>query len=218
VEERPRYDEKLARILRESAAIIARKGFHQASIRDIASATGVSLSGLYYYFSSKEELLFLIQDHCFGTILQRLEEQLEGVVSPREQLERLVRNHLVFFSANMAEMKVLSHEADALTGEYLGRVRARKRRYLSITQSVLDGLSSQRDGESRISALCLFGMMNWIYTWYRPERDPGVEELADRMVHLFLQGFLSSADPCRPVGLSEGAGGAEGAPSIWRDL
>jgi hypothetical protein len=55
------YDQKLARILRIAAGEIAQRGFHNTGIRDISRATGVSIAGLYYYFSSKEELLFLIQ-------------------------------------------------------------------------------------------------------------------------------------------------------------
>src|SRR5215210_4171661 len=78
-DERSAYDEKLESILRTAASIFAEKGYHQASIRDIARATGVSLSGLYYYFDSKEELLFLIQDHAFGTLTGNLERMLEGV-------------------------------------------------------------------------------------------------------------------------------------------
>ena len=100
-ESRSRYDEKVALILRTAASIFADKGYHQASIRDISRATGLSLSGLYYYFSSKEELLFLIQDHCFGTILENLEELLTGVDEPRERLRLLIDNHLRFFVGNM---------------------------------------------------------------------------------------------------------------------
>ena len=77
--EREGYDEKLSRILRIAAETFAERGYHQASIRDIAAATGVSLSGLYYYFRSKEELLFLIQDHVFGEILDRASRALSEV-------------------------------------------------------------------------------------------------------------------------------------------
>src|SRR5690606_11230025 len=97
---------------------------HSASIRDISRATGTSLSGLYYYFRSKEELLFLIQDHCFATVLQNLQARLRDVVQPEDRLRVLVDNHLRFFVANMNEMKVLSHEAASLTGEYLQQVNA----------------------------------------------------------------------------------------------
>src|SRR5688572_31850165 len=106
VEARRTYDDKLARILRTAAAIFAEKGYHQASIRDIARATGVSLSGLYYYFNSKEELLFLIQDHAFGTLLANLEGLLEGEAQPLRRLRILMENHLRYFIANQAEMKV----------------------------------------------------------------------------------------------------------------
>src|SRR5690606_12783865 len=113
-EARRTYDDKLERLLRIAAAVFAEKGYHPASIRDISRATGTSLSGLYYYFRSKEELLFLIQDHCFTTVLENLQARLRGVAAPDERLRILVHNHLRFFAANMNEMKVLSHEAASL--------------------------------------------------------------------------------------------------------
>ncbi len=213
LDDRPRYDEKLARILRISAAVIARKGYHQASIRDIAAATGVSLSGLYYYFSSKEELLFLIQRHCFETILARLQVDLSETLDPRRRLEVLVRNHLRFFVANMAEMKVLSHEAESLSGDFLDQVRSLKQDYLQQLESILRELAPVGSTETRTSALMLFGMLNWIYTWYRPDRYPGVDELADTALHLFLEGYLTPGPQGDP-GLPDEAE----APSIWRDL
>src|SRR5512133_3718904 len=74
-----RYDQKLEFILRTSARIFAEKSYHSTTMRDISRATGVSLAGLYHYCTSKEELLFLIQDNCFGHVLDRLEERLGAV-------------------------------------------------------------------------------------------------------------------------------------------
>ena len=85
-------------------------------MRDISRATNVSLAGLYHYCKSKEELLFLIQDNCFGRVLERLEERLQHVEDPIAKLGIFIENHLSFFAANMAEMKVLSHEAESLGG------------------------------------------------------------------------------------------------------
>src|SRR3712207_8483116 len=111
-----RYDQKLEFILRTAARIFAEKGYHSTTMRDISRATGASLSGLYYYCKSKEELLFLIQDNCFGRVLERLEERLGETGDAVARLRLVVGNHLSFFAANMAEMKVLSHEADSLAG------------------------------------------------------------------------------------------------------
>src|SRR2546421_11971289 len=100
-----RYDQKLELILRASAQIFAEKSYHSTSMRDISRATGVSLAGLYHYCKSKEELLFLIQDHCFGRVLERFEERMKGVEDPFQKLRIFIENRLSFFAANMAEMK-----------------------------------------------------------------------------------------------------------------
>ncbi len=214
-EERRTYDDKLARILRTAAAIFAEKGYHEASIRDISRATGVSLSGLYYYFSSKEELLFLIQDHCFTTVFENLDRLLEQETDPLRRFRLMVENHLRFFVNNMKEMKVLSHELDSLTGEFQQVVSTKKRRYTDTCSAIL--LSVAPAGgpiDSRIAVYALFGMMNWIYNWYRPDGAVPVAKLAEDMSQLFLRGYLSSEAGTTQDWLS--AVSLEASPSIWR--
>lgn len=213
-QDRSTYDEKLESILRASAIIFADKGYHQASIRDIARATGVSLSGLYYYFQSKEDLLFLIQDHAFGKLVQNLDELLEGVSDPHRRIRLLIENHLRYFVSNMAEMKVLSHEADTLSGDYLQRVNARKRKLTDTAMTILSELRPDGVLDLRVATFSLFGMMNWVYNWYRPERDVPVEQLAEQMSGLFLGGYLQDGGPL-PDSAREAAPG-ESRPTFWR--
>jgi AcrR family transcriptional regulator len=85
-EPQSKYDQKLVHVLKTSAAIFAEKGYHSTSIRDIARATEMSLSGLYYYFKSKDELLFLIQDYCFSTVIEDCHKLLDGVDDPIHRL------------------------------------------------------------------------------------------------------------------------------------
>src|SRR6267154_416476 len=132
-----RHDQKLELILRTSARIFAEKSYHSTSMRDISRATGVSLAGLYHYCKSKEELLFLIQDHCFGRVLQRLEERLQEESDPIAKLRIFIDNHLSFFAANMSEMKVLSHEAESLAGDLHEHVSARKRQYTRRARKII---------------------------------------------------------------------------------
>jgi len=214
VGDRPSYDRKLLQILRDAAGVFAEKGYHRASIRDISAATDVSLSGLYYYFSSKEELLFLVQNHCFGTLLARLEEDLSQTTDPAARLRIVVRNHLHFFLDNMEEMKVLSHEADVLTGKYRETIQRRKRSYADTVHGILSELRPADGPDLRTATFALFGMMNWIYTWYNPDRDLRAEEMEEELLHLFLNGFLAPRNR-----RSDGEGG-DSAPmehsSIWR--
>ena len=224
-----RYDQKLELILRASARIFAEKSYHSTSMRDISRATGVSLAGLYHYCKSKEELLFLIQDHCFGRVLQRLEERLQGESDPIARLRIFVDNHLSFFAANMAEMKVLSHEAESLAGALHEHVSTRKRQYTrtarkllsEVQQAAISTERTHRNGPPRKSArpvditvatYALFGMMNWIYNWYDPRGKLSVSQLVDNITRLFLSGFLSQAERTAVQCISEQAEKV----NIWR--
>ena len=149
-------------------------------MRDLSRASGMSLAGLYYYFESKERLLFLIQKHTFTTIVQRLKARLEGVSDPEQQIRIFILNHLEYFLANQAAMKVLSHEAEVLKNGFGSEVAAIKREYYRICVGLLDDLKSERGLQfsTRIAVLSLFGMMNWIYTWHNPRVDADAEPLA----------------------------------------
>jgi AcrR family transcriptional regulator len=192
-----KYDQKLEHILRTSARIFAEKSYHSTSMRDISRATGVSLAGLYHYCKSKEELLFLIQDHCFGRVLERLEERINGTDDPFEKLRIFIDNHLSFFAANMAEMKVLSHEAESLAGDLHKHVSTKKERYAKLARKILRDIQDENGKRTGIdltaATYALFGMMNWIYNWYDPRGKLSVNQLIDNITRLFLNGFLSSS-------------------------
>ena len=208
-----RYDQKLELILRTSARIFAEKSYHSTSMRDISRATGVSLAGLYHYCKSKEELLFLIQDHCFGRVLERFEQRIKGIDDPFEKLRIFIDNHLSFFAANMAEMKVLSHEAESLAGDMHKHVSGKKEKYAKQARKILREIQSgsearprvgpsgranaaSANGQTRIdltvATYALFGMMNWIYNWYDSSGKLSVNQLVDNMTRLFVNGFLST--------------------------
>ena len=184
-------DRKLQLILRHAAQVFAEKGFEGASIRDISRASGIALSGLYYYFESKQKLLFLIQSHAFTSILDQLRRRLESAGDPEQRLRILVQNHIDYFLDHPVEMKVLSHEADALVEPYRREVAAIKRRYYELALGLYQDLARAgraRAVNPRIAVLGLFGMMNWIYTWHNPKVDPRAESLSDIIASIFLEG------------------------------
>jgi AcrR family transcriptional regulator len=192
-ETRQSYDQKLEFVLQRAAEVFAEKGFHRASIRDLARATGMSLAGHYYYFQSKDEALFRICDHVLQRILETFEARAKTVDDPLERLRFLVSTHLDISLSHMREMKLLSHEAESLRGDYLARIRQTKKRYYDSLVAILREIRGDRRGngrELRLAALTLFGSMNWIYTWYRPEVDGDAARLTDSMLGIFLRGFL----------------------------
>ena len=185
-----RFDRRLAEILVHATDVFCKKGYKGASMRDLSRASGMSLAGLYYYFESKERLLFLIQKHTFSTIVQRLKKRLDGAIDPEEQVRIFILNHLEYFLANPQAMKVLSHEAEVLKNGFASEVAAIKREYYRICVGLLDELKRERGLEfsTRIAVLSLFGMMNWIYTWHNPRVDADAEHVAREMGDIFLRG------------------------------
>ncbi len=187
-----RFDRRLGEILGHATAVFCDKGYDAASMRDLSRATGMSLAGLYYYFESKEKLLYLIQKDAFETILAGLRPRLEGVSDPEQRVRVFIQNHLEYFLANQKAMKVLSHEDEALKNSYGSEVRAIKREYYRICLGLVEDLARARGVEfsGRIAVLSLFGMMNWIYTWHNPRVDADAGILARQMSDIFLNGVL----------------------------
>lgn len=184
------HEQKLEGILSSAAGLFAERGFDGTSIRDIAQRSGVSLSGLYHYFKSKDELLYLIQKRSFETLLSKLETNLDGSEAPEVRLRSLVRTHLSFFLSHMPEMKVISHEGDSLGAEYLEEIRSLKRGYADLVEALIRELRpSAAPSQHRVATFALFGQLNWLYTWYRPGRDPELDDLTDQMTGLLLHGI-----------------------------
>jgi len=212
-----RFDRRLGQILGHATEVFYTKGYAGASMRDLSRSSGMSLAGLYYYFESKEKLLYLIQKHTFSTVMSQLQERLREVNDPEERVRVFIRNHLEYFLANLKAMKVLSHEDEALSGPLAAEIAAMKRDYYRIIRGLVEELRRQKgkgfNGEvsSRVAALSLFGMMNWIYTWHNPRRDAGAEGLADEMADVFLRGLLGA-----PSSKPGSVGGAAGQKSIGR--
>jgi len=186
-----RFDRRLAKILIHATNVFCEKGYAAASMRDLSRASGVSLSNLYYYFESKEELLYLIQKDTFTTIVARLRERLDEIADAAERIRAFILNHLEYFLANQKAMKVLSHEDEVLENGFGSEIAAIKREYYRICVDLLDNYKHARGLEfsSRTAVLTLFGMMNWIYTWYNTRVDADARELARDMGDIFLQGI-----------------------------
>ncbi len=188
-----RFDRRLAEILDFATEVFAEKGYEGASMRDLSRLSGISLAGLYYYFESKEKLLYIIQQHTFSTIIERLRERLATSRDAQARIRIFVHNHVEYSLAKQKAMKVLSHEDDVLKNSYGEELTAIKREYYRICVGLVDDLVKAERLKSavgtRTAVMGLFGMMNWIYTWYNPRVDPGADDLAREFSDIFLQGL-----------------------------
>ena len=191
------------RILRAAAREIADRGFHGMSMRELARSAEMSLSNLYNYFPSKEEILFALQREAFEVLVASAEEALAGVgaatPSADARLYVFISHHVRYVAEHPEVMRVLVHEAASLPTPRRRAVRHLKERYFEIARSIVGDLVAggcSRNPAPAEAEPCapadaaeldritynLFGMLNWIYGWYEPRAHGGPHELA-RTIH-----------------------------------
>lgn len=186
---------KLESLLAASADLMARQGYAQTSIRDVARETGFSLAGMYYYFKNKEDLLYQIQHRTFASLLQEQERSANEDGPAEEKLHRLVRNHLSYFTSHFNELKICTLELHTLQGDRYKTIERLRRRYFRCAARVIgeilghSGKAADTNDAVRHYTLFLFGMLNWIFIWYHPRRDKPVEKLGDEMIEMVLYGL-----------------------------
>jgi TetR/AcrR family transcriptional regulator, cholesterol catabolism regulator len=190
-----RFDRRLAKILEHATAIFCEKGYEGASMRDLSRASGMSLAGLYYYFESKEKLLYLIQKDLFSTVMELLREQIKDASDAESRVRIFIENHVEYFLGKPKAMKVLSHEDDVLRDELGKEIAALKRQYYHSCADLIEALKIEKNlhFNSRAAVMSLFGMINWLHTWYNPRVDGTPHTLAVEISNVFLRGIYSPA-------------------------
>jgi len=186
---------KLDRLLMKAAGLIAEKGFAAMSMRDLQASLGVSLAGLYHYFSSKDDLLFQLQHRTFSALFKQQQRIAAEPGTPEERLRRLLTGHLHFYAAHTAELKSCTFELESLRGKPYKIVEEIRREYYRLMTSVLAEVVGGPDApreetrEIRHLTLFVFGMLNWAYTWYDRSRHGTAEEISREMWEFVLNGL-----------------------------
>jgi AcrR family transcriptional regulator len=187
------YEKRLGSILKAAAEVIANDGFEGASVRKVAARAGIGLSGIYYYFKSKDELLFAMQENTFSMLVESLERKLKDTNSPAEKLKAVIDNHLQFFSQQMNDLKVCSHEIESLSGAYYDEILKIRREYYKLVRDVInENIPGSGCIDANLAALFLFGSLNWMYMWYDRKINPDLERLSNQLLKIFLEGIKAT--------------------------
>lgn len=184
-----KYEKRLSSILKAASKVIAKDGFDGASVRNVAAKGKIGLSGIYYYFKSKDEMLYAIQQHAFSTLVCSLKERLKGALTPEEKLRAVLDNHFDFFVNNTDEFKVCVHEIDSLSGTYYKKVLKTRQEYFSLVREVIGELYGSSHDDTDLATLFLFGSLNWVYMWYDPEKNADINELSSQCLKVYLNGI-----------------------------
>ena len=187
------FEEKQHSILKSAAAVLAEQGMEKASMAQIASHCQVSKALLYHYYPNKNELIFaIIHTHLFE-LETSLAAAVDESLSPEAKLRVLVGVVLEKYQGADDAHKVQLVGMDALSDEQRAEIRAIERQIVRHFSKVLREINPNLDRPERPLlmpiTMSLFGMLNWVYTWFREGGLISREDYADVATTLILEGI-----------------------------
>ncbi|HYG59132.1 MAG TPA: TetR/AcrR family transcriptional regulator [Symbiobacteriaceae bacterium] len=179
------------------------KGYPLVSVQDIVNVMGVTKGAFYYYFQSKEELLFMIHDEFIEYELAAAEATLREDLAPATKLARMIKELLESVSKFQSHVKVFFRDWHYLNEQDKAQIKSKRDRYERMFYEVIvQGKESgafRQDVDPRIATFAVFGMCNWMYQWYKPTARLTVDEIARMMQTIFLHGYESADIPVAPA-------------------
>ncbi len=175
---------------RAAAKLFDRKGYLETSLRDISNEAGASKGAIYYYFSSKHEILFFILDTYMDSLLQGLEGELQEVPPGIGRIEHITRRHMSLYNNRVPEAKALLLDAHNLPAKDFRTIAEKQKRYARILVEALSDSFGGNVPPVRLKAIAyvLFGMCNSVMHWHDPEGPITLGELTDMCLNIFLRG------------------------------
>jgi TetR/AcrR family transcriptional regulator, cholesterol catabolism regulator len=180
-------------ILEAAAQVFRQKGFHGASMANIAEAVNLQKASLYHHVSSKQEILFELLDRALELLLERISPITRQSIPADERLCQMISEYLQILAENTDLSAVLLFEHRSLEGKQHARHVPNRDRFESLWREVLaDGVRTKRFicDDIPLSARAILGIMNWTITWYRPNGTLTINQIADQYSKLLLNGLL----------------------------
>jgi len=183
---------KEERILEVAMKVFRERGYHAASMQEIADVVGMQKGSLYYYISGKQELLFRILERAIDTITARVDEIYRSDLSPRDKLRRAIITHVEVVSERLDMLTILLRERHALSTIQQEIIDEKRVNYERLFQRILtDGIKAGefRDVDVKIVSFGILGMCNWLYQWYSPHGRLPAAEIGEIFASLVFSGL-----------------------------
>lgn len=180
------------RVYRVAIKTLWQKGYERTTIRDIAKATDMTTAGLYYYFKSKEELLFQILKGHMDDMISGIEQIPVASVPSLELIKAYILYQVNSYCSDRYRTKLILNDDDCLTGEWYDQIKDKQRQYIGFWRRALENYCREEQlpvDHVAIDAHCLVGMCVWIYRWYDTKGSIDPETLAMRIFETFIFGL-----------------------------
>lgn len=187
----PAAGDRRIEILKSAAAAFRRRGYHGASVDEIASALEMTKGNLYYYFKNKEEILFACHEYSLDKLLALMSEVESEQSSPEVKLRRLVLA-LIHLILDDLHGTALTLDPEALSPALLKRIIAKRDEFdhgiRTIIQQGIDQ-GAFRTGDPKMIEFAMMGAVNWIAKWFDPAGAMTSDQIGDQFADYLVGGL-----------------------------
>lgn len=175
---------------RAAAKLFDRKGYLETTLSDISAEAGVSKGAVYYYFSSKHDILFFILDTYMDSLVHGLEDELRSLPSGAARVEHITRRHMSLYNNRVPEARALLVDAPHLPARQHRIITTKQKRYAALLVDALSEYFDKKVPKVHLKAIAyiLFGMCNSVMHWHDPEGPIKLDELTEMCLGIFLKG------------------------------
>jgi len=176
-----------------AAQLFVEKGVESTSLTDIANALNITKAGLYYYFESKQELLYRIVEMGLDNVKDEVLDPARAIADAEERLKFIISNHARLAAEGNHAVIIVSHEMNSLSFTQREAILRRRREYFEFVRDTLVEIQNRnrlRDVDLTTATFTLFGMILWLSRWYRPGGKLSVEKVCADVSEMALKGLL----------------------------
>jgi AcrR family transcriptional regulator len=186
---RASVDDRRDQILRSLASFVRDRKLASLTMRDIADRLGLVKGNLYYYFKSKQDILFHCHVKCIATSLAALDGVRAEHLPPADALRSLLVKHIRNITEDVYG-GVLLTDLESLTPTQRRRYVAMRDRFeQGVRKIIRDGITDGSFARQNVdlAGFTILGAINWIPKWYRPDGALSSLEIAESVADQLIR-------------------------------
>jgi AcrR family transcriptional regulator len=194
------YATQREQILARAADLFARQGYSGTTMNQVAEACGISKPSLYHYVHDKNQLLVEIaQGHVDRLRALVTDKSAQSATEPEAHVRELIVRFMRAYAGAQAQHRVLTEDVKFLAPRDRRRVLDGER---EVVEAFARAIAAARPdlgaaGLHKPLTMLLFGMMNWMFTWLRPNGALTHSEMTPVVADLFFGGLPAVRVPAR---------------------
>lgn len=182
------FTDRRLEILQSAAAAFTRSGFSRATMDDIADKVKMAKGNLYYYFASKQDLLFFCQEESLSRMIDRARTITKAALPADDQLRRMIIFHV---KTILDELPGATAHTDfrSLPSPLLKKLVTKRDRYERAYRETIErGIKTHifRKCNVKTTVWAILGALNWSVQWFSPKGDMTATQVGQDFAELFI--------------------------------